>query len=1154
MRKNIMGKNLRQSIRRSLGRYLAIIGIIALGASIFVGLRTTKTDMIATGQAYMDEQNMFDLRLLSSYGWSKDAVDTVASLDGVECAEGIYSLDALATRGSVESVYKLYSIPDTINRVYLCGGRMPQSPEECLVDAERAAGTALGTSVTISESNDEATLQSLKYHTFTVVGYINSPLYMDESRGNTSLGNGTVSSFLYLPKDSFNLDYYTEIDITISGDYRVYTSAYNDAMDAAADALEPQLMPLAQTRYDSMRSDAEQDYADALGEYEDGLLDYETGKKEAEKELSDALAKLQDSERELDANTKQLDDGALALQQAQETLNDSALALASARAELADAKAEAYRQMADANAELTENYRTVTAAMRQIDDGLNQIAVGLAQLDSGIAQLEAGLQQLDITLRIAQTGLDVLNVAIESAQAALDQAKQDGTLDVDTIAALEQRLEELKARAAGYHEQIDQLLSDRDTYTAQLAQLKQQRADVLAQQAELESQKQTLTAALDTIDDGFLALESSRQEAESQFAEALAQIESGDAQLSAGQIELNRKLAELEEGKQALAQAQLDLEKGWEEYRSGKLQADRELSQAQLQLCDASAQLLQARKTIDAFSSPEVFALPRTTNIGYLSVDSNSDIVAGVAKVFPAFFLLIAALVCITTMTRMVEEERTQIGTLKALGYSNTSIIGKYLAYAGSAALIGCTIGVAAGSVVFPIILWNAYSLILSLTPRILLSIDFSLCIPVVLAYTAVTLLVTWYSCRMALREAPAELIRPKAPTSGKKLLLERLPFWDKLGFLNKVMVRNIFRYRQRLLMMLVGIGGCTALLLTGFGVGDSIKNIVSIQFDEVTRYDIEVRFADEMDTAAQTEFRTQIGRYVDQIGFFYQSSAELDFADGTKSVTLVAADESITDFIDFHSGDTPLTLPKEGEAMLSVGIAEKMGIHVGDTITVRTTDMRALNLRVGEIFDNHVYNYAFVSPQTIAAQWGSAPFSSVAFVNVTSEQDAHYAATHISDFDGVMNVTINQDLADQVSKMLEAMDLVVVTVVICAGLLAIIVLYNLTNINITERLREIATLKVLGFNEFESAAYVFKENLLLTAMGAILGLLGGRLLLEFVMSQIQVDIVWFEARLLPISFVLSIVLTFLSALLVDFILYFKLDKINMAEALKSVE
>lgn len=1156
MGKSITFKNLCRTIQKSLGRYIAIVAIIALGAGMFVGLRTTKSDMVLTGQKYMDAQNMFDLRLLSTYGWTQAQVDEVAQMDGIADAEGVISLDVIASHGasSEESVYKLYAIPDTVNLVYLEGGRMPESPDECLLDGARATDADLGTTVTISQRNDEDTLDSLKSHTFTVVGYVSTPLYIDLSRGNTTLGNGSVAGYIYLPKESFDVDYFTEIDVTLEGNYQVYTQEYNDAMDDMADVLKPQLQPLAQDRYAQVRQEAEEAYADGWAEYQDGLAEYQDGKREAEQKLADSRQELISAGALLDVNRQLLEDGQDQIAAGQDSLNANQITLNDSKRALAEAKAEAYSQLASASAELLENYKTVASAQQQIDSAMSQIDSGLIQLDSGISQLETGLTQLDITVSIMKTMLEVLDTSIQTAQIALDQAENNGALDAETIQSLRDRLRELTEKRDSYQEQYQQLLDSQTEYTKQLEELKQQREEVLAQKEALDAQKASLDEAMKAIDQGFLELDASQKEADNQFAAAEAKIAAGETQLDSAQITLSSKRQELEEGKQALAEAEQQLADGWAEYREGADKANRELADAQLELCEAAGKLHDARKAIDSFTDPEVYVLGRNTNVGYLSLDSNSDIVAGVSKVFPAFFLLVAALVCITTMTRMVEEERTQIGTMKALGYGRSAIIGKYMAYAGSAALLGCGLGVLAGSIVFPVILWEAYSIILNLTPHVALQFDLGLCVPVVVSYTAVTLLVTWYCCRMTLREVPAELIRPKPPTSGKKILLEYLPFWDKIGFLNKVMLRNIFRYRQRLLMMLVGIGGCTALLLTGFGVRDSIMDIVSYQFEEVTLYDIQVRFSDGMSQEDQEDFRSEVGRYVDKIGFFYQNSVNVDFDGATKEITLIASDDGIDQFFDFHDGSQPLALPGKGETMLSVGVAEALGIDVGDTITLRTSDMEMLELTVASIFDNHVYNYAIVSPETVIEQWGSLPDSQMAYITVRDSQDVHYASTKVGAYDGVMNVSVSADLADQVTSMLDALNLVVATVVVCAGMLAVIVLYNLTNINITERIREIATLKVLGFNEIESAAYVFKENLLLSAMGAFVGLFGGKLLLSFVMSQIKVDMVWFTARLTPLSFVLSILLTMLSACLVDFVLFFKLEKINMAEALKSVE
>ena len=501
----------------------------------------------------------------------------------------------------------------------------------------------------------------------------------------------------------------------------------------------------------------------------------------------------------------------------------------------------------------------------------------------------------------------------------------------------------------------------------------------------------------------------------------------------------------------------------------------------------------------------------------------------------------------------MVDEERTQIGVLKAMGYHSGAIIGKYLAYCGSAAILGCGLGVIVGSVVFPKILWGAYSIILCLTPKIMLKLNWPLCLGVVGAYTAVSMLVTWFSCRTELRQVPAQLIRPKAPKPGKKILLEYLPFWEDISFLNKVMFRNVFRYRQRLLMMLVGIGGCTALLLTGFGIGDSIGNIVDYQFAEVTVYDMEVYFSEGQTPEEQESFCQELRRNVDQVLFYHRSSVDLEHGGKTKPVDMLVTDSDLKDYVQLHRDGRQVTMPGTGEICLTVGAAEALNIRRGDQVTIRNADMQELTVTVSGIFDNHVNNFMIIRPDTLKS-WNRPLEQQMAVINVRDTQDVHEAGAKIAAMEDVMTVSISQDIAEQVGAMLKALDLVVLTVVICAGLLAVIVLYNLTNISITERAREIATLKVLGFHARETAAYVFKENLFLSAMGSLLGLIGGVYLLQFVMSQIKIDMVWFRSRIDIPSCLLAFLLTMAAACLVDFLLYFKLEKINMAEALKSVE
>ena len=1141
MKRNVMGKNLLQSIRRSIGRYIAIVAIIALGAGMFVGLITTKSDMVATAQKYVDTQNMFHLNLLNTYGWTDKELDAILKLKGIENAEGCVTQDVIARfeETGEDQVYRLHTIPESVDQVYLLGGRMPQQPDECLVDGSRFGDSALGRQFILSDTNEQATLDNLSETVFTVVGYVSTPLYMDMTRGTTTIGNGSIATYVYVPKEALAVDYYSQISVTLEGQYPVYSDALDNAMDQAAEKLKPDLLNIAQSRYEQVKTDAQAEYDDGLKEYEQGLSDYESGKKEADMEFAKAEKELRDGQKEIDDNRALLEDGEKQLKDAKEVLTQSETQLVQSQKELADAKAEAYEQLAKAYDELMTNYKTALSGQQELNKGLEQLYSGISQIETGLEQIDTGMEQLDLVLGILKTGVEVTQKLInaEKASPVVNQS----------------RIEKLEAELASQQEKLDDYVSQKEELVKTKEDLTAQLAELQSTKKELEPQKETVDAAVKQIELGIMELESKQIQTENQFASAEAKLESAVIQLEEGKKELADKEAEAVKGREELETAQKTLDEGKAEFEAEKAKAEKELSDAKRKLDDANEKLEEAKETISMMGDPEVFILDRNTNPGYLAVDNNSDIVAGVSRVFPAFFLLIAALVCITTLTKMVDEERTQIGVLKAMGYRSGAIMSKYLFYCGSAAILGCGLGVIVGSVIFPKIFWAAYSIILCLTPKVELRLNMPLCISVVAAYTSVSLLVTWYCCRHELKEVPAQLIRPKAPAPGKKIFMEYLPFWTKISFLNKVMFRNVFRYKQRLLMMLVGIGGCTALLLTGFGIRDSIMDIVSYQFAEVTVYDMEVYFAEGKTEDQQKDFRDELRSYVDQILFYHRSSVDLDFEGKSKPVDLIATDRDLQNFMHLNNGNRVLTMPEKGEIFLTVGIAEAMNIREGDRVSLRNADMKEASVKVAGIFENHVNNFLIIHPETLEG-WEQPLEQQMAIINVRDNQDVHEAGAIIAGMDDVMTVSISQDIAESVGGMLEALDLIVITVVICAGLLAVIVLYNLTNISITERMREIATIKVLGFNSKESAAYVFKENLFLSALGACMGLVGGIFLLRFVMSQIKIDMVWFQARLTFPSYIWALVLTMVSACLVDFLLYFKLEKINMAEALKSVE
>jgi putative ABC transport system permease protein len=726
--------------------------------------------MVATGQEYTQQQNMFDLHLLSTYGWSRQQVDSVKKLDGISDAEGSLYLDAYVDTGSgKDRVFRLLSIPESINRVYLLSGEMPSGPDECLADGAMYDDSIIGQEITVTAGNEQDTLDTLTHHTYTVVGVVSSPLYMDMTRGSTTLGSGTITGYFYMPPSAFDMDYYTGIYATRDGDWTVYSREYNEMLDQMAEILEPSVDLLGQIRFMDLVADAERQYADGLREYKDGLQEYEKGRAEALQALADALVELEKAQAEIDEGWVRINDGQIQLEDGQKQLDEGRAELDAGMLELEKGKAEAYSQIAEAYQQLADNEKLVKDSLVQVTDGLKQIDDGLAQIDNGISQIDTNLPLLELMISMQKT-------QVEYTQRSLDAAKRLGNQSL--IDSLEATLAEQTAALEEYQGQYDEAVETR-------AQLEITRAELEVQRTDLIATEKTLRDSLTAIEDGRSQLQTQKAVLDNQFAAAAAKINAGYLELEAGQRELDARKAEWLSGKQELLDGQAELDAARLEYEQGKADAEAELADAKAKLDDAAAQLADARKTIDEMESPSVYVLTRNTNAGYLALDSNSDIVDGIAEVLPVFFLLIASLVCITTLTRMVEEERTQIGTLKALGHSGRAIMGKYLWYSVSAAVLGCSLGILAGCTFYPNLLWNAYGIIFNIRPDVALTVDWSLCLGITAAYILCSTLVTWYCCFRTLQEVPAELIRPKAPESGRKSLLEKLTKMKSAFLLN---------------------------------------------------------------------------------------------------------------------------------------------------------------------------------------------------------------------------------------------------------------------------------------------------------------------------------------------------------------------------------
>lgn len=986
-----MLKTTLREIKGSLGRYMAILAIVMLGVGFFSGLKVTKPAMTETMDSYLRDCDFFDYRLLSTIGFTEEDVESLREWQQAEDVEGTLSVDALAVVGSDNAaVLKFHALPENINRLTLTAGRMPEAPDECILDAFQAGTEAIGSVVRVTDDNSDDTLEMFKERQYTVVGLADSPLYLNFERGTSSIGDGRVTAFVYIPKASFDCDYLSEIYLTLRGDHMIYSDAYNDMIDAAQDELEDMTGELVRKRYDGLIADAEAELADAQKELDDK-------KAEAEKELGDALKEIEDGEKEIADGEKEIEDGEKAL---------------------ADAEAE----IADKEKELADGRR------------------------------------------------------------ALDQAKE----------ALQAQAQMFPANAA--EEQIAQA------------------------GAQLSAQE--------------------------------AQLDAGEAQLAEARKQTEASRRELEEAKEEIEDARADLAEGRQEYEDAKADYDRETADAQRKIDDAGAEL-------DDIEEPDYYVLTRNTNIGYVCFESDSNIVEAVSDVFPLFFFLVAALICMTTMNRMVEEQRTQIGILKALGYGNAAIMGKYAFYAGSAAIVGAAAGFIGGTWMFPKAIWMGYQIMYYLD-----HIDYHFAPDMaVISLTAALVCsvgTAYLSCYYELHSVPANLMRPKAPKSGKRIFLEKITFiWRRMKFLHKVSMRNIVRYKKRFVMMVLGISGCTALLVTGFGIKDSVANIADLQYDEIQVYDIGFTLTDDAAESDRERLRTETADDLEQIAFHQEKSVDMDYNGRTKSITLFVPEdpEQTGCFLNLHTKDgKEVAYPQEGEAVVTAKAAQNMGIRVGDEIELRDADMRRLRVRVVGLCENFVYNYVYISKETYTAQMGEEPEYTSAFAVVKEGTDIHKAAAAASKLDKVLAVNVIQDLRERIASMMDSMDYIVLLVIVCAAALALIVLYNLTNINITERIREIATIKVLGFYARETADYVFRENIVLTAIGGLVGLGLGKALHWFVMYHINIDMISFKTYVKPVSYMYSLLLTFGFAMLVNLLMQGKIAKINMAESLKSIE
>ena len=1137
MQKTALLKTSIREIKQSPARFLSILGIIFLGVAFFVGIGATGPDMIKSADHYYEKTKLSDMSIYSSLGFSAEDKAVLLEEENIQTVNLQYLLDLPLSQKN--TVFRFLSLTgkDELNQLHVVEGQLPKATNEILLDSNLsdAKDYQIGDTFEILAKDDPE--NQLKEHEFKIVGFAQSPEFIDNSkRGNTNVGNGSISAFAYLLPEAFQMDAYSRMLISFD-DLRTevaYSQNYVDLMNKNKAQVTSLLAPRKQGRLDEIREKALKELNDNQREIDEANAQIEEGAKQ----LNDALKTLEAGKKELEAG-QQTFDSEMANAEAQIRYQRDQLVSAQAELDQQRATLESQQQA------LNQQSKELTAAEEQLEPLLAQKAT----LEASLAQLE-GVQQQYGELVVLLDGF--AEVPEEAQPSAIEAIKS-------TASALSAQLSaspELSGAFGTFAAEVTvENIAETQTVIRSAGDLiEQQRLEVQQSLTTLATQQQELAAARQALVAG------------------QAQIDAGRDALAQGQVEIDRGFEQLNQGEQTLAeqrqQGQSELDAARQEFETGQEAYEKEAQAFQKLQDETLPDLKAAQRTIDQEREkldelePATFTLLlRDDNPGYLEYEENANRISSIATVFPTIFFLIAALVSLTTMGRMIEEKRTEIGTYKALGYKNSEVSLKFIIYSLTAGLTGTLLGLLVGFYLFPTIIINAYGQLYNMT-------EFPT--PWYLSYSLIGLAVGLFCTvgismivlRVDLMSSPATLLRPKAPKAGKTILLERIqPLWRRLNFNQKVTMRNLFRYKSRMFMTVFGIAGCTAMILTGFGLKNSISDIVPIQFNEVWRYQGIVTFDEEASTQAIEEYQaavSQLDLLSATLGMTSENLTVAQTGKASQEVTVYVPENpaELSDFVSFTERKTgEVYALGDNGVIINEKLAKLFQLAIGDTIELKNGDNEIFEVTISGITENYVGHFAYFSPTYYEEIFGEIPtYNSelLLFSEALTKEQENQIANDLMKQDRVLNVTFLSDSSTALDDTTEILNIVVWLLIISAGLLAFIVLYNLNNINISERIRELSTIKVLGFYNKEVTMYIYRENIFLTLFGIIAGLFLGRILHGYVLATVELDMLMFSPEIHLLSYLYSSLITLFFTIIVGFVMYQKLKHVDMIEALKS--
>ena len=1146
-----------RTVRQTLKRFVALAVICTLGATMLVGLRASCLDLRYSADEYFDAQNLFDIRVQSTLGLTDDDVEALAGIEGVSAAEGGWSETVYASVGSGSEKVEVRALSNKgLNEPLVLEGELPANADEVAVTRRYAQESGLGIGDTVSfrseadasagdaadgdaaqasdgDSSDEDDSIDVDVDTdtdadatdatvFARRDYKISAIVLDPQDVNAGEGtmsfrsSGGAQYAFFVTDDNVETDVYTVVYLAVDGAEAplCYSDEYEDMIDAVKQRVEDVRGERQAARGQGIRDDAYATIADAE---------------------ATANQKIADGRQEIDDAQAELDDGAQ---------------------QLADGKTELEEQEASANEQLDD-------AQAQIDDGWAQLESGAAELDSNEAQLTSGIEQIKSGIEQARAARDpqiaaakqkVEDTVAEQFSQSRDEADKNiaalesGIAELEPAASADEaaatKLAELKAQLEAAKAARDQQLSDAaeatakaQAWAAQEQSVARQVDDAIAQTVEgLESQLSDLESKYDQI-----------AAARQTLAESADTLTTSQETLDENRATAERQIAE---GRQTLADSEAELADGARELADAQATLDSKSAEAAEKIADARAKVADV-------DDATWYVQGRSALSSYASVESDASCIEVLGTVLPIVFFVVAVLISLTTMTRMVEEERGLIGLYKALGYSRGRILSKYVSYAGAACLVGGLIGDFCGFVILPAIIFTIFSTMYAL-PAFTYHLDVVYAVVAIVLFAAGIVGATIATCVSELRETPASLMRPKAPKAGSRILLERIrPVWSRMSFLNKVTARNIFRYKRRFFMTVFGIAGCVALLICGFGIRDTVLSLSERQYGDagVQRYDLmAVCNADDLDAVA-TDLGGDSG--VGDLQRLRIDSLTASFGGSSESVTLFVVPDGcdLCTYVGL-TGDSGQTLTVGSSGCLITKNAEQvLGFSVGDTIHVQDATLAEADLQVEGVAMNYLGNFIYMSESAYEASFGAAPEQNGLLATLSGDDAAQIEfCDGLSSDSRLLSVTSTAKLVRDFSSAFTLINTVVYVVIVLAAALAFTVVFTLSNTNISERERELATIKVLGFLRPEVHVYINKETLILTGIGILVGLPCGYLLTRSLTYVLKMPSLYFDTIVAWPTYLIAGVLAFAFTLMVNAMTNRSLDRIDMVGALKSAE